>query len=98
VFTVGGSVASGIGLSGTSFLASPEHFALLASLEPGTAIGIGAFTALAGTRWAVSIWEKAKRKWWKDWARVSEGLERDLAVSYTFLSMHISALNYFFCV
>lgn len=45
-----------------------------------SAMGAGMLTALAGLRWAVGGWEKAKRKWWKDWDRVGEGLERDLKV------------------
>ena len=45
-----------------------------------TAIGAGLLVSLAGVRWGVAYWEKAKQKWWKDWDRVGEGLERDIKV------------------
>jgi hypothetical protein len=52
-------------------------------IEPGTAIGLGVFGALASVRWSIGKWEKAKRHWWEDWARICDGLERDLKVTLT---------------
>lgn len=51
------------------------------SMQPETALGIGMLGAIAGVRWAIGRFEGAKRKWWKDYNRVGEGLERDLKVS-----------------
>ncbi|KAG1731473.1 uncharacterized protein EDB91DRAFT_1305688 [Suillus paluster] len=52
-----------------------------AGSEAGTAVGAGAFVAVAGVRWAVGKWEKAKRRWLEDVERVGEGLKRDLKVT-----------------
>lgn len=51
-----------------------------AGSEAGTALGAGVLVAVAGVRWAVGKWERAKRQWIDDANRVSEGLERDLKV------------------
>ena len=51
-----------------------------AGMETETAAGVGMPSAALGVRWAVGKWERAKRRWWKDWDRVGEGLERDLRV------------------
>jgi hypothetical protein len=32
-------------------------------------------------RWAVGKWERTKKRWWEDWERLSQGLERDLKVT-----------------
>lgn len=50
------------------------------TMEPATAMGVGALTAVASIRWAVGRWEKGKRKWWEDWRRIGDGLDRDLRV------------------
>lgn len=50
-------------------------------IEPGTAVGLGVFSALASVRWSIGKWEKAKMHWWEDWARICDGLERDLKVT-----------------
>ncbi|KIL65908.1 hypothetical protein M378DRAFT_10491 [Amanita muscaria Koide BX008] len=47
-------------------------------IEPTTAVGLGAFGALASLRWAIGKWERAKKRWWEDWIRIGHGLERDL--------------------
>ena len=47
-------------------------------LEAETAAGLGLFTAVAGVWYSIGRWEKAKRRWWRDWERVGDGLERDL--------------------
>jgi len=36
---------------------------------------------LGGIRWGIRKWEKAKRRWFEDWKRVGDGLERDLTAS-----------------
>ena len=54
---------------------------LSAGVAPGTAAGAGVLLALASIRVAIGRWEKAKKRWWGDWKRVSQGLERDLSVS-----------------
>ncbi|KAI4521848.1 hypothetical protein K525DRAFT_279147 [Schizophyllum commune Loenen D] len=54
---------------------------LSAGVTPGTAAGAGVLLALASVRVAIGRWEKAKRRWWGDWKRVSEGLERDLSTT-----------------
>ncbi|KAL1736148.1 hypothetical protein EV714DRAFT_279519 [Schizophyllum commune] len=54
---------------------------LSAGVTPGTAVGAGVLLALASVRVAIGRWEKAKRRWWGDWKRVSEGLERDLSTT-----------------
>lgn len=46
-----------------------------------TVAGVGMFGASAGIWWMVGRWERAKRRWWKDWERVGNGMERDLKVS-----------------
>ena len=46
----------------------------------GTAVGVFMLCTVLGVRWAVGKWERAKRRWWEDWSRVVEGLERDLEV------------------
>ncbi|KAG0708366.1 hypothetical protein DFH29DRAFT_795122 [Suillus ampliporus] len=52
-----------------------------AGSEAGTALGAGALVAIAGVRWAVGKWERAKRRWVEDAGRVGEGLKRDLKVT-----------------
>lgn len=49
-------------------------------MDAGTAMGVGMLTAVAGVRWAVGRWEKAKLRWWEDWERIAQGLGRDLRV------------------
>lgn len=44
------------------------------------AIGASALSFILGIRWALGRWEKAKKRWWESWARIDEGLERDLQV------------------
>ncbi|KAL1695587.1 hypothetical protein GGG16DRAFT_121775 [Schizophyllum commune] len=54
---------------------------LSAGVAPSTAAGAGVLLALASVRVAIGRWEKAKKRWWGDWKRVSEGLERDLSTT-----------------
>ncbi|EEB91451.1 hypothetical protein MPER_10184 [Moniliophthora perniciosa FA553] len=46
--------------------------------DPATALGLALLTAVAGVRWGQGKWEKAKKRWWEDWDRVGDGLERDV--------------------
>ncbi|TFK44342.1 hypothetical protein BDQ12DRAFT_672816 [Crucibulum laeve] len=82
VLGMSGGVAAGAGVSWAGWLGwlvgSGEGLLGFVGLEPGTAIGVGLLSAVASVRWAVGKWEKSKKKWWKDWHRVGEGLDRDL--------------------
>jgi hypothetical protein len=49
-------------------------------MDTETAIGVGMLGAVVAVRWAVVKWQRAKDAWWADWARVWQGLERDLKV------------------
>ena len=51
-------------------------------IDAGTAVGIGILSAVASIRWAGGKWEKSKKRWWQNWSRVSEGLDRDLKVCH----------------
>lgn len=74
-----GGVLSGAGLGW--WLVFGEHILSLgAGTEMGTAIGSGALLAVGSIRWAVGKWERAKRRWSQDSARIGEGLTRDLQV------------------
>ena len=67
--------------------------ALTTGLETETAIGTGMFMSAAGVWWMVGRWEKAKRRWWKDWDRIGEGLERDLQVIRGFCVLCLGLLT-----
>ena len=84
VLGMGTSVLTGFG---TAWAGWAEKLGVLGgALGPGmeleTAVGTGMFIGAAGVWWMVGKWEKAKRRWWKDWDRVGEGLERDLKVRF----------------
>jgi hypothetical protein len=49
-------------------------------ITPATAVGLGAMGFVIALRWFVGRWEKAKTRWWADWRRVGDGLERDMKV------------------
>lgn len=57
---------------------SGEGLFSFVGMDAGTAMGVGILVALSSLRWAVGQWERSKRKWWQDWVRVGEGLDRDL--------------------
>ncbi|CAE6416076.1 unnamed protein product [Rhizoctonia solani] len=40
-------------------------------------LGSGALRTIASVRWMQSMWARAEKRWWADWARVCAGLERD---------------------
>ncbi|KAK1236318.1 hypothetical protein PQX77_000434 [Marasmius sp. AFHP31] len=77
---IGASVASGVGLSWSAWLATiqPLHFPLFGNVEPTTALGLGLLSLAAGIRLTQTRVEKAKKRWWEDFDRVSEGLDRDI--------------------
>lgn len=79
----GGMVGgAGIGWAGWLgwLLGSGEGLLGFIGMDAGTAMGVGMLSVVASIRWAVGRWEKSKLRWWQDWARVGEGLERDLKV------------------
>ncbi|KAL5631592.1 hypothetical protein ACGC1H_007198 [Rhizoctonia solani] len=49
----------------------------IGSISGGTAIGTGLLGTIASVRWMQSMWARAEKRWWADWARVCAGLERD---------------------
>lgn len=61
-------------------------------MDPTTGIGLGLLGTVISVRWAVGKWEKEKRRWWADWERIGQGLERDLKVrsGHTLLSEYQS--------
>ncbi|KAE9411208.1 hypothetical protein BT96DRAFT_982979 [Gymnopus androsaceus JB14] len=85
VIGMGASCLSGIGIAWTGWLGwltgSGEGLLGIVAVDATTSIGLGMLTAVAGIRWGVGRWEKAKKMWWADWNRIGEGLERDLVAS-----------------
>ncbi|TCD70316.1 hypothetical protein EIP91_003945 [Steccherinum ochraceum] len=83
VLGMGGSVLGGIGIAWAGWA---DQMGLLGmfglGLEAETAAGLGLFSAVAGVWYSIGRWDKAKKRWWRDWDRVGEGLERDLRVGY----------------
>ena len=61
----------------------------IVGVDAGTALGAGLVIAIGSVRWAVGKWERSKRRWWDDWNRVGESLERDLRVSKFMLHMFL---------
>lgn len=88
VLRVGGSVAGGIGAGagwvtwagGASWIAGSGAAEMLEAA--GTGAGVGLLLALSGVRWAITRWEKARKSWWRDWKRVSDGVGRDVQVRF----------------
>ncbi len=79
---MGGSVLSGIGIAWAGWA---EQIGILGGalgtgMHTETAVGTGMLLTAIGVRWMVGRWEKAKKRWWRDWDRVGQGLERDLQV------------------
>ncbi|KAG8863446.1 hypothetical protein FRB96_008186, partial [Tulasnella sp. 330] len=42
------------------------------------AVGLGALGVVAGARWSVGRWDKARQRFWKGWRRIGQGLSRDI--------------------
>jgi hypothetical protein len=84
VLVMSGGVATGAGISWAGWLGwllgSGEGLLGFVGMDAGTAVGVGILSAVASIRWAVGKWEKSKKRWWQDWSRVGEGLDRDLKV------------------
>lgn len=84
VLGTAGGVLTGVGISWAGWLGwlvgSGEGLLSFLGMEAGTAMGVGVLSAVASIRWAVGKWEKSKLRWWQDWARIGEGLDRDLKV------------------
>jgi hypothetical protein len=80
-----GGILSGVGVGWAGWLGwllgSGEGLLGLFGMDAGTAMGVGILGAVASVRWAVGQWEKSKKRWWQDWARAAEGLDRDLKVT-----------------
>lgn len=69
------SYAISFGTAGSMWAAWATNY-----VDQGAALGLGALGVVGGARWAVGKWEKARRRWWEDWDRVGDGLERDTKV------------------
>ena len=79
---MGASVLGGFGIAWVGWA---EHLgiiggALSTGMQVETAVGLGMLTTALGMRLMVGKWDKAKKRWWRDWDRVGKGLERDLQV------------------
>ncbi|RDX47937.1 hypothetical protein OH76DRAFT_1405492 [Lentinus brumalis] len=85
VVGMSGSVLGGFGVAWAGWATELQLFGGLIDIgmSPETALGVGMLGAAVGVRWAVGRWEKAKRRWWKNWDRIGEGLERDLKATLT---------------
>lgn len=78
-----GSVTTSLSVLWANWVGLIENVSLLGvGLGGETIVGAGILAGVAGLRWSVGKWEKAKRVFWADWERVGEGLERDLTVSF----------------
>lgn len=44
------------------------------------ALGLGALAIVVVLRLFIRSWDKAQSKWWADWDRAGQGLERDVKV------------------
>ena len=81
VFSTLGSATTSLGVLWANWVGLIENVGLLGLNFSGeTVVGMGILAGVVGLRWSVSMWEKAKRKFWADWERVGKGLERDLTV------------------
>ncbi|KAJ3999644.1 hypothetical protein F5050DRAFT_1804846 [Lentinula boryana] len=79
------SVLTGMGIGWAGWvgwlIGTGEGLLGLVAIDATTSIGLGMLIAVAGIRWGVGKWERAKEIWWGDWYRVGEGLERDLSTT-----------------
>ena len=78
------SVMDGLGYSALSVV-STVWLNAASVLEGETAFSLGLFGVLGAIRIGVGGWEKAKKKWWADFARVSGGLKADIEARLTAL-------------
>lgn len=49
-------------------------------MDPATGMGLGLLVGAYSVRRVVGKWEKEKKRWWADWERIGQGVERDLKV------------------
>lgn len=82
VVGMSGSVLGGFGVAWAGWATELQLLGGIidVGMSTETALGVGMLGAAVGVRWAVGRWEKAKWRWWKDWGRIGEGLDRDLKV------------------
>jgi hypothetical protein len=75
-----GTISSvGLGLAGWAGALGTGPLSEFAGNMGGeTAAALGLVGAMASARWAAGRWERAKKRWWEDWARIGQGLRRDL--------------------
>ena len=84
VFSTLGSTAASLGVLWGNWVGLIGDVSLLGlNLSGETIVGAGILGGVAGLRWSVGLWEKAKGKFWADWERVGKGLERDLTVCFS---------------
>jgi len=82
VFSTLGSTATSLGVLWGNWVGLIGDVGLLGvNLGGETIVGVGILGGVAGLRWSVGRWERAKREFWGDWERVGKGLERDLTVA-----------------
>lgn len=79
VITMAGSSFGGLGIAWAGWAGQLGLYDIGMQVE--TALGVGLLSTVVGVRWAVGRFERAKKRWWQDWNRVGEGLERDLRVT-----------------
>ena len=83
VLGMSGSAVTGLALSWAGWV--EWLMPSFVSMDASTLMGAGGLISVLGLRWAVGHWEKAKKRWWDDWKRIYDGLERDLKVSFVLL-------------
>ena len=92
-----GGIATGVSISWAGWLGwllgSSEGLLGFVGMDAGTAVGVGILSAVASIRWAAGKWEKSKKRWWQDWSRVGEGLDRDLKVCHLMSPLFLQWLN-----
>lgn len=71
------TLASGLAGSSTLGIGMPSTFQLIA-MEPLTAFATFAFASTIGAVFMQSRWSRAKRRFWREWQSVSDGLDDDL--------------------
>lgn len=71
------TLASGLAGSSTLGIGMPATFQLIA-LQPSTAFATFAFVSTIGAAFMQSHWSRAKRRFWREWQSISDGLDDDL--------------------
>lgn len=68
------------GLAGSPFGAEFPATLQLIAMQPSTAAASFAFVSVASLWVMQSRWTRAKRRFWRDWERITDGLDDDLQV------------------